>query len=597
MAFKGVTLMTDQQSLHKENPIPLSNIASQDNLSTDQVLDKLTDVLGAGNVQADPKKNEHYRMGWRSGGGSALAVVFPQTLLEIWRSLEICVQGNCIIIMQAAKTGLTEGSTPSGNDYDRPVVVINTLAINQLYLVNNNEQVIGLPGTTLHHLQSQLNAVNRAPHSVIGSSTLGASIIGGVSNNSGGALVKRGPAYTELALFAQINKHGQLVLVNHLDIELGDSPEEILTNLQTGNFDKTNLPDSDKLASDKEYIARVTDVDASTPSRFNADKRRLYEASGCAGKLAVFAVRLDTYPTAVEEKTFYIGSSSTQELAQLRRQILSSFQNTPEVGEYMHRDIFDVSAKYGKDTFLSIKHLGTNALPRLFSIKGAIDAKLNKWSWMPNYFTDKVMQIIANIFPKHLPKRMVEYRDRYEHHLIIKMSDAGIAEAQEFLQAFFATSKTGDYFECDAAESESAFLNRFAAAGAAIRYEVMHEQEVGEILALDIALPRNELEWFEVFPEEIAQHLEKKLYYGHFFCYVFHQDYILKKGSDAEQVKKMMLALLNERGAKYPAEHNVGHLYEAEPDLQNFYESLDPTNTFNPGIGKMPKHKRNCSCC
>lgn len=589
--------MTDQQSLHKENLIPLSNIASQDNLSTDQVLDKLTDVLGASNVQADPKKNEHYRMGWRSGGGSALAVVFPQTLLEIWRSLEICVQGNCIIIMQAAKTGLTEGSTPSGNDYDRPVVVINTLAINQLYLVNNNEQVIGLPGTTLHHLQSQLNAVNRAPHSVIGSSTLGASIIGGVSNNSGGALVKRGPAYTELALFAQINKHGQLVLVNHLDVELGDSPEEILTNLQTGNFDKTNLPDSDKLASDKEYIARVTDVDASTPSRFNADKRRLYEASGCAGKLAVFAVRLDTYPTAVEEKTFYIGSSSTQELAQLRRQILSSFQNIPEVGEYMHRDIFDVSAKYGKDTFLSIKHLGTNALPRLFSIKGAIDAKLNKWSWMPNYFTDKVMQIIANIFPKHLPKRMVEYRDRYEHHLIIKMSDAGIAEAQEFLQAFFATSKTGDYFECDAAESESAFLNRFAAAGAAIRYEVMHEQEVGEILALDIALPRNELEWFEVFPEEIAQHLEKKLYYGHFFCYVFHQDYILKKGSDAEQVKKMMLALLNERGAKYPAEHNVGHLYEAEPDLQNFYESLDPTNTFNPGIGKMPKHKRNCSCC
>lgn len=196
--------------------------------------------------------------------------------------------------MQAAKTGLTEGSTPSGNDYVRPVIVINTLAIDQLYLVNDNEQVISLPGATLHQLQSQLSAVNRAPHSIIGSSTLGASIIGGVSNNSGGALVKRGPAYTELALFAQINEHGQLVLVNHLDIELGDTPEAILTNLQNGDFDKRALPDSGKLASDKEYIARVKDVDANTPSRFNADKRRLYEASGCAGKLAVFAVRLDT---------------------------------------------------------------------------------------------------------------------------------------------------------------------------------------------------------------------------------------------------------------------------------------------------------------
>ncbi|MGO3467708.1 D-lactate dehydrogenase, partial [Psychrobacter sp.] len=294
-------MMNDTQSQDKEHHISSSNRDSQGMLSPDQVLDKLTQLLGASNVQADPEKNEHYRMGWRSGGGSALAVLFPQTLLEIWRSLEVCVEGDCIIIMQAAKTGLTEGSTPSGNDYDRPVVVINTLAMNQLYLVNDNEQVISLPGATLHQLQSQLNAVNRAPHSVIGSSTLGASIIGGISNNSGGALVKRGPAYTELALFAQINEQGQLVLVSHLDVELGDTPEEILTNLQNGNFDKRELPDSGKLASDKEYIARVKDVDASTPSRFNADKRRLYEASGCAGKLAVFAVRLDTYPTAVKE--------------------------------------------------------------------------------------------------------------------------------------------------------------------------------------------------------------------------------------------------------------------------------------------------------
>ncbi|WP_071003640.1 D-lactate dehydrogenase [Psychrobacter sp. AntiMn-1] len=566
-------------------------------LPSDQVLVKLTKILGAANIQADPAKNEHYRMGWRSGGGSALAVLFPQTLLEIWQCLEVCVEGNCIIIMQAAKTGLTEGSTPSGDDYDRPVVVINTLAINKLYLINDNEQIISLPGTTLHQLQNELKAVNRAPHSVIGSSTLGASIVGGVSNNSGGALVKRGPAYTELSLFAQINEHGQLVLVNHLEVELGDTPEEILINLQNGYFDKSQLSQSNKLASDKEYVARIQDVNADTPSRFNADKRRLYEASGCAGKIAVFAVRLDTYPTAKAEQTFYIGSNSVRELAELRRQVLSTFKNMPEVGEYMHRDIFDVSAKYGKDTFLSIKHLGTNALPKLFSIKGSIVAKLSKWSWVPNHLTDKVMQMIAQVLPQHLPKRMLEYRNQYEHHLIIKMSDDGIYEAQSFLESFFADSETGSYFTCTQAESDSAFLHRFAAAGAAIRYEVMHEETAGEILALDIAIPRNTLDWLENLPESITQHLEKKLYYGHFFCYVFHQDYILKKGSDAKQVKKMMLELLNKRGAKYPAEHNVGHLYEAEPDLQQFYERLDPTNTFNPGIGQMPKTKRNCACC
>ena len=42
-------------------------------------------------------------------------------------------------------------------------------------------------------------------------------------------------------------------------------------------------------------------------------------------------------------------------------------------------------------------------------------------------------------------------------------------------------------------------------------------------------------------------------------------------------------------GAKYPAEHNVGHVYEADDNLRKFYKKLDPCNIFNPGIGKTSK--------
>jgi D-lactate dehydrogenase len=569
----------------------------KDSQNTDFILTELSQVLSAANIKADPEQNTHYRKGWRSGGGSALAVIFPQTLLHLWQSLQICVKANAVIVMQAANTGLTEGSTPSGEDYDRPVIVINTLAIDQLYLIDSGKQVVSLPGATLHQLEKQLSSIGRAPHSVIGSSCLGASIVGGVANNSGGALVKRGPAYTELSVFAQINEHGELILVNHLGIDLGDSPEKILSNLQNGDFVKQVVATSSKLASDTEYVERIRDVNANTPSRFNADKRRLYEASGCAGKVAVFAVRLDTYPIAQREQTFYIGTNDTKELANLRREILSTFKSIPEVGEYMHRDIFDVSEKYGKDTFLSVLHLGTEKLPRLFSMKGRIDASLNKLKYLPNAVTDKCMQFFASLFPQHLPARLVEYRQQYEHQLILKMSDEGIAEAEAFLAQFFSQSKTGSYFICDENEAKRAYLHRFAAAGAAIRYHTMLEKSVGEILALDIALPRNEMEWFEKLPDELSQQIDKKLYYGHFFCYVFHQDYILKKGTDAKQVKKRMLEMLNAKGAKYPAEHNVGHLYEGSSDLKAFYQSLDPTNTFNPGIGMMEKTKRTCACC
>ncbi|WP_181948877.1 hypothetical protein, partial [Klebsiella pneumoniae] len=49
--------------------------------------------------------------------------------------------------------------------------------------------------------------------------------------------------------------------------------------------------------------------------------------------------------------------------------------------------------------------------------------------------------------------------------------------------------------------------------------------------------------------------------------------------------------LLQQRGAQYPAEHNVGHLYKAPETLQKFYRENDPTNSMNPGIGKTSKRK------
>ena len=78
---------------------------------------------------------------------------------------------------------------------------------------------------------------------------------------------------------------------------------------------------------------------------------------------------------------------------------------------------------------------------------------------------------------------------------------------------------------------------------------------------------------------------------SHFFCLVIHHDFVIKKGVDPDAFKAQYLKLLDVRGAKYPAEHNVGHLYTAEPNLSDFYQNLDPTNTFNSGVGKMSKNK------
>ena len=252
------------------------------------LLATLRSIVGQSHVLTRPGETRRFRTGYRFGTGAVLAVVRPGNLVQQWRVLQACVDAGKIVIMQAANTGLTGGSTPDGDDYDQDVVLVNTMRITGIRLIEGGRQVVCLPGTTLHELEKLLKPLRREPHSVIGSSCLGASVAGGICNNSGGALVRRGPAFTQLALFAQVDSAGQLRLVNHLGIALGKSPEEILDRLDRWDFGEGDINLECGWASDREYADYVRNIEANTPARFNADPRRLFEASGMcrqAGRL------------------------------------------------------------------------------------------------------------------------------------------------------------------------------------------------------------------------------------------------------------------------------------------------------------------------
>jgi len=554
--------------------------------SNDDFIIHLRDLVGARHVLTGKRATHRFCHGYRYGEGNVLAVVRPGSLLELWQVLQAVVAAGKIIIMQAANTGLTGGSTPDGDDYDRDIVLVSTLRLCGIQVISRGTQVVCLPGATLDALEKRLRPLRREPHSVIGSSCIGASVLGGICNNSGGALVRRGPAYTELSLYAQVDSYGQLQLCNHLGINLGDTPETILTRLERGEYSDVDIDAcTHKAASCQDYPARVRDVDAATPARFNADPRGLYESSGSAGKLAVFAVRLDTFPMQ-ESNVFYIGSNDPDSLTAIRRHFLAHSDELPIAAEYIHKDAFDIGKKWGKDIFLLIDHLGTDRIPKINSFKNRIDSFFERIG-LAN-FADHLIQAITTLLPEHLPKRILEFRRQFDHHLLLRVSTTSTAHAKDFLQQHFLHAD-GDFFECSAKEGRKAFLHRFAVASAAIRYRNVHRRKVEDILALDIALRRNDREWLEQLPDWMQDKIIHKLYYGHFFCHVLHQDYIIKKGVDVIALEHAMLELLDARGAQYPAEHNVGHLYPARPALKQFYQALDPCNVFNPGIGKTSK--------
>ena len=558
-------------------------------MSSNNLVQQLQGVVGRRHVCLSNIRKAPYCKGFRTGRGSALLVVRPGSLIELWRVLSACVAARAAIIMQAANTGLTGGSTPLAS-YDRNAVVISTLRIDRVVPIRQGTQVVCLAGATLQQLEKTLLPFERQPHSVLGSSCIGASIVGGICNNSGGALVERGPAYTEYALFARISTSGQLELVNSLGIRLGDSPEDILERLDSGAIRDGDVTDNSKLASDREYVERIRDVEATEPSRYNADKRRLFDASGCSGKLAVFAVRLDTFEQYKTEKTYLLSTNNPEDFTDLRRDILTKSANLPVSAEYIHRQTLDLSLRYGNDTVWLIDKLGTRRIPFLFRLRKQVDVFVDRFTERSETLVDRLLQLLCRLLPTRISPRLAQVIRDHDHHLILKFHGAGIEEFEELL------ANTGDaagftYSRCGTREAELLWLYRFAAAGAAIRYDSCHRQKVEGVVALDVALPRNERDWFETLPPALDARIETKLYYGHFLCHVLHQDYLVRKGEDCEQVKRELLHLLKSRGAKYPAEHNHGHTYDAPQHVKAFYREADPTNTLNPGVGGMSTHE------
>ena len=555
-----------------------------------EIIEAFSGISGREHVHVGDRATRRFRKGYRYGEGKILAAVRPGTLLEQWKLLQVCVKADLIVIFQAANTGLTGGSTPSGDGYDRPIVIINTMRIDRIDLIDEGRQVITFPGATLDKLEKALRPIGREPHSVIGSSCIGASVTGGVCNNSGGSLIRRGPAYTQFAIFAQVDAAGELHLVNHLGVDLGGDPDTMLSRLDSGSYREDDISyATNQWASDREYCTHIRDVSSPTPARFNADPRRHYEASGSAGRIGVFAVRLDTFEADKDPTVFYIGANDPRELAQIRRDILTEFDNLPIAGEYIHRDAYETAKIYGKDLFLFIRKFGTDNVPKAFAAKSWFDGLTEKLG-LGATISDHLLTAFSRLFPEHLPERLNQYRDRFTHHLLLKMGGEGVAEARAYLAG---RQPVGDaaYFECTKEEGDAAFLQRFAVGGAVVRYRATHRKTVENIVALDVALPRNATDWFESLPVAITDRIERTIYCGHFFCHVMHQEYLAKKGVDCHALEEDILATLDKRGAQYPAEHNVGHLYKAQPQLEAFYRDLDPTNSFNPGIGQTSRKK------
>ena len=540
------------------------------------------------------------------GGGQALAIVTPRNLRDTLACVQSIIAAGCVILPQGANTGLTGGSVPR-IDCHRPAVIVSMKHLDTIFPIDDGKRVVCMAGAGLADLA---NAIpnwfpDRESHSILGSTFLNPTTAAGVALGSGGTQLRKGPAYTDRALYLRVKKtkfgETTVEVVNTLGIDgLEDSEyckgaydalkamdnyqQDIKAGIQRKMGYSSNSVNGTAKASDTQYATRVCQQDREV-SRCNADCQGA-DCNRSEGKVLILATVHDTFPKPQATKTFWLSFHDLNTTLAFRKEVcLDNPVDLPISVEYMDRDSFDVIDRSGRLLASVIKLVGPSGslVKQFWGIKLWIQSLPFAGA---DLFVDKVMYAVNPMMPTTLPTRIMQAGKERDHHIAMTVGEYGDGTMDRLLARMKAFSvKYGDdkmiVNECEtASEANSLTAFRFVAAPA-FRTWCVGEGVQG--FSVDYALPKNG----GAAPRITAKPL-KRMRYSHFGCNVVHEDLAFGLDVDVQEVKMELKQTIEvECGGKLPAEHGHGTEYHAPSETQERWKRIDPLNMMNPGVGGL----------
>lgn len=562
--------------------------------------------------RAKTTETSQYLKGSRLGRGKALYIVKPTKLKQILEIVQHAVDADCVILVQGQNTGLTGGSVPrdAQDQDDRPTVIISMKELDTIFPIDDGNRVVCFAGAGLADLSNfvEFNFPDRESHSILGSTFLNPTTAAGISLGSGGTQCRKGPAFTERALYLKVvpDKFGKNVVkvVNRLGVEGFDHEEgefdshlrhdgavpllDRYTDFVNGGHDrnmrKSNQTYGNEPASDRDYKNRLCQ-DNDKPSRYNAD------TSGCdcnrsEGKVLILASVHDTFPRPSQTKTFWVSFDSLETTLQFRRQVcLDNPNDLPVSLEYMDRDSFDVIDRAGRAMGNVIKVVGVSSpfVKTLWNVKLWIEAL--DFEGAPLWL-DKLLYTINPVVPSLLPGPIMKLGREKDHHVAMTVGDfdGSLDRCLERMKKF-QVEHAGkiNVHECTSAwQMKGLTAFRFVAAPA---FRTWCVGEGAQGFSVDYALPKNGGEAPPLSPHAAPI---KRMRYSHFGCNVVHEDLAFAPGVDIHEVKMQLKKTVEHKcGGKLPAEHGHGTEYVASEEARQRWKGMDPLNVMNPGIGGL----------
>ena len=618
-AIGRASIFTDNDHSQRALPSGLPRTCCDDALTAEQraLPAKLSRIVGEENIldgRQGSTRTSPFLVGARlGGGGEALAIITPRSLREVVSCVRLIVDADCVIVPQGANTGLTGGSVPRAHTGDkRPIVVVSMKHLDAFFPIDDGERVVCMAGAGLATLSREIPQwfPDRESHSILGSTFLNPTTAAGVALGSGGTQLRKGPAYTDRAMFIKVdrNKFGENVVevINNLGIRgIEDDDFQEGKGSAVEQLDAYQLDVKDgysramakssqsrngvACAHDASYAHQICVHDHNV-SRYNANCAGS-ECNRSEGKVLILATVHDTFPRPITSRTFWISFDTLETALQFRREVcLASPDDLPVSMEYMNRDAFDVVDRSGRVMASVIKVVGVSGamLKNLWNTKLWVDSLPFAGA---NLLCDKLLYRLNQLFPATLPDRIMDTGKTMDHHVAITVGEFGHGNMDRLLdrlQSFASTHGKSKIVihECQSAsEVLSLTAFRFVAAPA---FRTWCVGEGAQGISVDYALPKNggQIPKLSTLPL-------KRMRYSHFGCNVVHEDLAFPRDVDPLETKMELKAVVeHDSGGKLPAEHGHGTEYHAPRETQERWMKMDPLNVFNPGVGGLSYKER-----
>ena len=555
---------------------------------------KLKSIVGDEHVMlSGDSKMAAFTVGARIGKGEALAVCQPGSLKEAVELLRACVAANVAVIPQGRNTGLTGGSVPRSDVCDRPTVVVSMTRLKQIHAVG--DQYLCLAGAGIYDLSRVAAAANRESHSILGSLFLNPSVAAGVAFGSGGTQVRKGPAYTERALWCRVTAAGEVELVNTLGLDIKDE-DELLRRAEFGEMTAADFAAGGgqralaPASAAEQYSAHVCRLDGEV-ARHCADTSGI-EPCRSEGKVMILASIHDSFPVPTSKRTLWLSCRSLEQAQALKREVLlCTPTDLPISCEYMDRDCFDVVDSAGRVLCHAIERLGIGErLSRAWGLKLLVESlPLPLCQTLP----DKLLYWVNGVLPASLPPAIHAMGKDEDHHLLVSLGEFGSGNLDRTLARLekFCAGEAGAGVRvhvCSDADTPKVNYFRFAAAPAFRTWCIGHGAQG---LSVDYAQAKQDCSAPDLGRALDAAAGEMPLVrmrYAHLGCNVVHEDIAFAEGVDVMACKGKIKRAVEGKGGKLPAEHGHGTEYCAPLLTQERWKHIDPTNTMNPGVGGLP---------